>query len=217
MDTDSLAQCRGVFSSAEAKNCELTSTDPLGLRFEKRIVGTSAQIRIFTRSGMMVQTVGAHIEGSGESGVLLLRDVDGDGRDELLLSLDTGGAHPNSRWALWRTTGDSTQFREVRAPRLRDDVMHDIGALFGSDFWHVGDGFVAEYGTGPTRSWLTRIYRFDRDELAPIVSVQNDGLGLDGTARPCRLETSYDLARTGLTGDQARDRFCTATEERQRR
>lgn len=212
--TDSLAQCRNILSSVGAKNCELTSTDALGLRFEKRIVGTSARIRIFTRSGVMVQTVSHAIEDSPESGIMLLRDLDGDGRDELLLSLDTGGAHPNSHWALWRTTGNSTQFRAVRAPHLRDDVMHDVGALFGSDFWHAGDGFIAEYGTGPTRSWLTRIYRFDGDELAPIVSVQNDGVGMDGTAGPCRLTTSYDLRRTNLTADQARDRFCAATEKR---
>lgn len=211
---DSLAQCRNIFSSVGAKNCELTSTDALGLRFEKRIVGTSARIRIFTRSGVMVQTVSHAIEDSPESGIMLLRDLDGDGRDELLLSLDTGGAHPNSHWALWRTSGESTQFRAVRAPHLRDDVMHDVGALFGSDFWHAGEGFIAEYGTGPTRSWLTRIYRFDGGELAPIVSVQNDGVGMDGTAGPCRLATSYDLGRTNLTADQARDRFCAATEKR---
>lgn len=212
--TDALAQCRGIFSSVDTKNCELTSTDALGLRFEKRIVGTSARIRIFTRSGVMVQTVSEAIEGSPESGVMLLRDLDGDGREELLLSLDTGSAHPNSRWALWRTTGDSTQFREVRAPHLRDDGMRDVSALFGSDFWHVGDGLIAEYGTGPTRSWLTRIYRLDGDVLAPIVSVQSDGLGLDGSVGPCRLQTSYDLARIGLTGDEARDRFCAATQQR---
>ena len=212
--TDSLAQCRNILSSVGAKNCEFTSTDALGLRFEKRIVGTSARIRIFTRSGVMVQTVSHAIEDSPESGIMLLRDLDGDGRDELLLSLDTGGAHPNSHWALWRTSGESTQFRAVRAPHLRDDVMHDVGALFGSDFWHAGEGFIAEYGTGPTRSWLTRIYRFDGGELAPIVSVQNDGVGMDGTAGPCRLATSYDLGRTNLTADQARDRFCAATEKR---
>lgn len=215
--TDSLAQCRNILSSAGAKNCEFTSTDALGLRFEKRIVGTSARIRIFTRSGVMVQTVSHAIEDSPESGIMLLRDLDGDGRDELLLSLDTGGAHPNSHWALWRTTGNSTQFRAVRAPHLRDDVMHDVGALFGSDFWHAGDGFIAEYGTGPTRSWLTRIYRFDGDELAPIVSVQNDGVGMDGSMSPCQLEKVYDLARIGLAADEARDRFCTSTEERERR
>nr|WP_234920818.1 hypothetical protein [Mycobacteroides chelonae] len=212
--TDSLAQCRNILSSVGAKNCEFTSTDALGLRFEKRIVGTSARIRIFTSSGVMVQTVSHAIEDSPESGIMLLRDLDGDGRDELLLSLDTGGAHPNSHWALWRKTGNSTQFRAVRAPHLRDDVMHDVGALFGSDFWHAGDGFIAEYGTGPTRSWLTRIYRFDGDALAPIVSVQNDGVGMDGTAGPCRLATSYDLGRTNLTADQARDRFCAATQKR---
>ncbi len=214
--TDSLAQCRNILSSVGAKNCEFTSTDALGLRFEKRIVGTSARIRIFTSSGVMVQTVSHAIEDSPESGIMLLRDLDGDGRDELLLSLDTGGAHPNSHWALWRKTGNSTQFRAVRAPHLRDDVMHDVGALFGSDFWHAGDGFIAEYGTGPTRSWLTRIYRFDSDELAPIVSVQNDGVGMDGSMSPCQLEKVYDLARIGLAADEARDRFCTSTEERQR-
>ncbi|ORA63530.1 hypothetical protein EJ571_23190 [Mycobacteroides franklinii] len=213
---DSLAQCRNVFSQMDAKNCQLTSADSVGLRFEKWVVGTSAQIRIFTRSGIMVQTVSSKIEGSAESGVMLLRDLDGDGRDELLLSLDTGGAHPNSQWALWRTTGDSTQFRAVRTG-MPDDIMHREGALFGSSFWQVGDGLVAEYGTGPTRSWLTRIYTFEGSQLVPIVSVQNDGFRLDGSMSRCRLEKVYDLARIGLTADEARDRFCAATEERQRR
>jgi hypothetical protein len=213
-DTVSLAQCGNAFNSGGAMDCQLSSIDSLGLRFEKRIVGTSAQIRIFTRTGMMVQTVSQHIEGSSESGVMLLRDLDGDGRDELLLSLDTGGVHPNSHWALWRATGDSTQFREVRAPKLRDDVMYDVGTLFGSDFWYAGDGRVAEYGTGPMRSWLMRIYTFENYQLVPIVSVQNDGRRVDGSTPPCRLATSYDLARIGLTGDEARDRFCTAAQER---
>lgn len=216
-DALALAPCRDIFSSVDVKSCQRPSVDALGLRFEKRMVGTSAQIRIFTHSGMMVQTVSAAIEGSSESGVMLLRDLDGDGRDELLLSLDTGSAHPNSHWALWRATGDSTQFREVRAPDLNDDVMHVVGALFGSDFWRVGDGLVAEYGTGPTRSWLTRIYRFEGNQLVPIVSVENDGIRLDGSMSPCRLEKVYDLARIGLAAGEARDRFCASTEERQRR
>lgn len=214
---DPLPECPISFSTNDKPACQLTSADPLYLQFENRITGNTAQIRVIAADGVPLQTLTEHIDGSTGSGVLMLRDLDGDGRDELLLSLDTGGAHPNSHWTLWHATTDSPQLAAVPAPDLDDDVMHDSGTLFGLDFWHAGDGFVAEYGVGPMRSWQTRIYRFDAGQLTPVASVQNDGLRTDGSLPACRLNTDYELARFGLSPDAARDRFCANTEQRHAR
>ncbi|TDH24317.1 hypothetical protein [Mycobacteroides franklinii] len=210
---DVLPECSDKFTNLSGPDCQLTSTDSQGLRFEKRIMDTAAQIRVLDRDGMLVQTLDDHLDGSVDSGVMLLRDLDGDGRDEVLLSLDTGSAHPNSHWVLWRATEDSTQLAVVPAPHLDDDTMHSPGAFFGVDFWHAGDGFIAEYGVGPMRSWLTRIYRFTGEELVPVVSVQNDGVKTDGSVPPCHLEKDYGLDRFGLSPEAARDRFCANTEQ----
>ncbi|SIH22570.1 Uncharacterised protein [Mycobacteroides abscessus subsp. abscessus] len=48
-----------------------------------------------------------------------------------------------------------------------------------------------------------------------VVSVQNDGLKTDGSLPACRLETDYTLATTGLSQLEARDRFCSNTEQHQ--
>ncbi|EFV12694.1 hypothetical protein [Segniliparus rugosus] len=207
---DPLPECPNVFSDAGTADCQFTSKDRAGLRFEKRIADKTAEIRVIAPDGSTAQTLSEHTKGPFASGVLLVRDLDGDGRDDLLLSLTTPSSHSNVSWALWRASGGTTQFTRIKPPAVK---VSPFVEPFGAAFWHAGDDLFAAWGDGPTRSWLTRIFRIENDQLVPILAVQNDGFSPNGSTGPCFLEEQYDLARYHLTPDTARDRFCASTHE----
>ncbi|EFV12695.1 hypothetical protein [Segniliparus rugosus] len=193
---DPLPGCANTFNGTDAASCQLRSTDPVGLRFEKRVTGTSAQIRILAKDGSTAQTITEPIDGYAGSGVVLLQDLDGDGRDDLLLSLTTGGAHGNPDWAVWRAAGNSTQFQRVE------------GKLFGSEFWSAGDGYTAAYGSGG--GWGVSFSKIENGAFVQVASVGRQATAgvPDPGSKPCSLQNSSNLDRYGLTKQTAEQKFC---------
>ncbi|EFV12693.1 hypothetical protein [Segniliparus rugosus] len=198
---DPLPQCDSDHKHTD--DCQIQSADPVGLRFEKRRSGGIAEVRVLTKDGALAQNIEQPVNAQERlTGVPSVQDLDGDGRDELLISIESGGTHGNSDWAIWRATGDSTRFQRVD------------GVLFGGEFWSAGDDLFAVWGSGPMRSWRTTVYRFEGNRIAEVAAVQDDGFtSLDNQHHPCYLLEQDDLARYGLTPETARDRFCASTHK----
>ncbi|SIH22551.1 Uncharacterised protein [Mycobacteroides abscessus subsp. abscessus] len=75
-----LPLCANTFTANIKPDCQLTSTETYGLRFENRITTTDAQIRVLDPRCQIIQILNQTIDGSTGSGVMMLRDLDGDGR-----------------------------------------------------------------------------------------------------------------------------------------
>lgn len=70
---DPLLECPNSFSTNDKPGCQLTSADPLHLRFENRSTGTTVQICVIAADAAPRRTLTEHIDGSAGSGVLMLR------------------------------------------------------------------------------------------------------------------------------------------------
>ncbi|WP_145043526.1 hypothetical protein [Mycobacteroides abscessus] len=103
-----------------------------------------------------------HSSGNEQSAAgngFFLRDLDGDGRDEVLIMTGCGGTG-GENLAIWRATGDSTQF--VRA-----------GETFGFlNFWRTTDGFVAQYAHSSAASGVVSLYEFVGDRLVRAAALE---------------------------------------------
>ena len=191
-----LPDCANKFGAAQQANCQLTSSLPSGPRFEKRATGNNVEIRILAKDGSAAQTITETVPANTGSGIPLLRDIDGDGRDDLLLSISDGGAHGNPDWAVWRPVGSSTQFQRMS------------GGLFGNEFWSAGDGYTASYASGG--GWSVGFSRIENDAFALVARVGRSApAGIPEPGSPlCSLQNSPNLERYGFTKETAEQKFC---------
>ena len=205
------------------EDCQIRSTDRLGLVFEKRLTGRrpepseydkatylhidAIEVRVLTANGTPVATLTEtqihHTLGAPDApyigaptGRIQLGDLDGDGRDEVVLSIGSGGAHGNPTRSIWRATSDSTHF-------TRSDET-----LFGETISRTEDGYIAAEAVGG--GWSGSFYKFGQDnKLHLIASVGAQApSGAGGPLSSCALFKTGDLAKFGFTPDTARNRFC---------
>ncbi|MGL6235362.1 MAG: hypothetical protein ACRC20_08445 [Segniliparus sp.] len=193
---DPLPDCANKFGAIQQANCQLISPDPTGLRFEKRVAGKDVEIRVLGKDGSAAQTITASAPINAGSGIMLLRDIDGDGHDDLLLSISDGGAHGNPDWAVWRPAGGSAQFQRMGK------------GLFGNEFWSAGEGYTASYASGG--GWSVGFSRIENDAFALVAHVGRSApAGIPEPGSPlCSLQDSPNLARYGFTKEAAEQKFC---------
>lgn len=126
-----------------------------------------------------------------------LRDVDGDGRDELLVPMHLATA--NTRYAVYHADGTATEF-------------HRAGELVGVGIDTTADGYVVTPERADYATWNIGFWRIAADTLRPIVTAQvrprhtEDG---ETAASECTVVDAGGLSDTGLSSlDEARERFC---------
>lgn len=178
---DSLPSCDRIstWDEGDQKDCQLISRDHVGLLFQGRTIqkNTGAQrfgypmtyevdVHVMTSGGQEQQVITEPASRPCGNG-FFLRDLDGDGRDELLTITGCGGTG-GENLAIWRATGDSAQF--VRA-----------GETFGFlNFWQTTDGFVAQYAHSSAASGVVSLYEFVGDRLVEAAALEVAVTSLDG-------------------------------------
>lgn len=103
----------------------------------------AVQVIVTDPSGAVVQTIDELLEPSTPGGVGL-QDVDGDGRDELIIPISQNllnGGNPNTRFAVWRAPGDSRHYERTQ--------------MVGQAAYPSGDGYLVTNGGGLASRDLT--------------------------------------------------------------
>jgi hypothetical protein len=83
-----------------------------------------------------------------------LQDVDKDGKDDILVPLETGMV--NITWALWRQSADNKFVR--------------VGEVTGVDLKNTDSGYLAVPARSSANEWDIAFYKMDGDAMNPIVS-----------------------------------------------
>lgn len=182
-------------------DCRVQSSDGVGLAFEARYEQPAGggegkvRVQVVAAGDATLQTIEEDILNTFNHP--FLQDIDGDGRDELLIPLVTGNV--NTSWAIWRAKGAETQF-----VRLEE--------LSGIDIDRTEDGFITTSARSSASSWEIGYWRMDGDDLEPVVtvSVSAEGVDADGNVlnETCTVTDAGGLAETGLTQEQAQAKFC---------
>jgi hypothetical protein len=184
----------------EHPDCRLMSSDKAGLAFEARYSKPVENqqmvvtIQVVAPGDATLQTISEKMDTT--PGAPELQDIDGDGRDELLVPLNTGNV--NTTWAVWRATGDKTQYT-----RLEE--------LSGIGISKTESGYISVSARGSANSWDIGFWKFDGDDLEPIASAEMTAEMDDKgavTKEKCVVTDSGGLKDAGLTLAQAQKQFC---------
>ncbi|MCU1645064.1 MAG: hypothetical protein JWN03_5339 [Nocardia sp.] len=194
-----LPPCGDIGTTAMPSDCQLQSRDPLGVTFEVRHTGSPAHlvttVTLLDPGGAVVQTL-VEPEANAPGAVAKLRDLDGNGRDELVIPIFLATA--NMRYAIYHASGNSLEY-------------HRAGELAGIGIDTSATGYVVVSARTEYASWDVEFWKFAADDLTPIVTAQvrpiDDGTGkVAGTT--CAVIDSGGLETTGLTPAQADTQFC---------
>ncbi|MBA0048538.1 hypothetical protein [Mycobacteroides sp. LB1] len=156
----------------------MTSNDYAGLLFQGWTIkkNTGAQrfgypmayevdVHVISPGGQEQQVIAEPASRACGNG-FFLRDLDRDGRDEVLIMTGCGGTG-GENLAIWRAAGDSTRF--VRA-----------GEMFGFlNFWRTSDGFIAQYAHSSAASGVVSLYEFVGDRLVEAAALEVAVASLD--------------------------------------
>ncbi|MEV6769860.1 hypothetical protein AB0N05_14660 [Nocardia sp. NPDC051030] len=193
-----LPPCGDIATAATSPDCVLRSRDSAGLAFEVRHTGGGAHtvttVTVLDPAGGTVQTIVERDTSSPSEP--RLRDLDNDGRDELIIPIYLATA--NTRYAIFHATGDATQFRRA-------------GELAGIGIETSTSRYTVVAARAGYAMWDVEFWAFESDRLQSIVTAQvrpiDDGNGkVAGTH--CAVVDSGGLNRTGLSLDQASAQFC---------
>lgn len=162
----------------------------------------AVKVTVTDPSGAVVQTIDELLEPSSPGGVGL-QDVDGDGREELIIPLSQNllnGANPNTRFAVWRAHGDSRHYERTQ--------------MVGQAAYPSGDGYLVTNGGGLASRDLT-FYLPTGAGYTLVVVLTIEVLDADpATGRAltvnCRAHQEDGLHAVDMTTHQAEDYFCNS-------
>jgi hypothetical protein len=152
-------------------------------------------------SGEVVQTIDELLEPSSPGGVGL-QDVDGDGRDELIIPiarhLFNGG--PNTRFAVWRAPGDRNHFERTQ--------------MVGQAVYPSGDGYLVTNGGALDSRDLTFYLPTGAGyTLVVVLTIEAEEVDPD-THRVltvvCRAHQEDGLHAVDMSLRQAEETFCAS-------
>lgn len=196
---ESLPPCGEMGSATTPPDCRLQSRDPVGATFEVRRAArggkTTVAIDVIGPDGVRTQTLTERdVQHPSDP---TLRDVDGDGRDELLVPVYLATA--NTRYVVYHASGDATEYQRA-------------GELVGIGIDTTTDGYVVSPMRDGYSSWDIGFWRISDDTLVPIVTAQvrlrytDDG---DPDGSECTVIDAGGLHATGLASlEAAQDHFC---------
>ncbi|WP_067823099.1 hypothetical protein [Nocardia inohanensis] len=193
-----LPECGTPGAAEPPPSCVLTSRDSLGLSFEVRYTGSKAQgysatITVLDSGGDQLQTI---VEKDARSpSQPILRDLDGDNRDELIVPVYLATA--NSRSVIYHAGGDTQHFQRA-------------GEVAGIGIDRSESGYLTVWGRGSAKTFYVDFLTFSGDSLKPVVTAEVELFGSAGhvTGSQCTVKDSGGLSGSGLTLEQAREHFC---------
>jgi hypothetical protein len=162
----------------------------------------AVKVIVTDSSGAVVQTIDELLEPSSPGGVGL-QDVDGDGRDELIIPISQNllnGDNPNTRFSVWRAPGDSRHYERTQ--------------MVGQAVYPSGDGYLVSNGGGPASRDLT-FYLPTGAGYALVVVLTIEVLEVDPATNRvltvnCRAHQEDGLHAVDMTTHQAEDYFCNS-------
>jgi hypothetical protein len=189
-------------------NCRLHSGDHVGLNFDVAYWSAgdvsaprAVQVTVTNASGAVVQTINELLEPSSPAGVGLA-DLDGDGRDELIIPMDrtSFNGNLNTRFSVWRAVGDGTHYERTQ--------------MLGQAVYPSGDGYVVTNGGALTSRDLT-FYLPTAAGFTVIVALTIEAEQVDPdtgrvTSVSCRAHQEQGLQIVGMDVHQAEATFCAS-------
>lgn len=184
--------------------CRMMLADNSGLAIEARYTkaeddSTKVAVQVVAPGDATLQTI-EETMGNTLGGVTT-RDVDADGKADLLLPLETGNA--NTTWAIWRQE-DEGKFRRA-------------GEVSGVSIGRTADGYFAVPARSSANSWEVAFLRLDGGALLPVATAEvtahlNDKDEPDPAQIECAVRYDSQTAGIGLSLDEARAKFCAEPE-----
>jgi len=152
-------------------------------------------------SGEVVQTIDELLEPSSPGGVGL-QDVDGDGRDELIIPIARHlfNGSPNTRFSVWRAPGDRNHFERTQ--------------MVGQAVYPSGDGYLVTNGGALDSRDLT-FYLPTGAGYTLVVVLTIEAEEVDPNTHRvltvvCRAHQEDGLHAVDMTIHQAEDTFCAS-------
>jgi hypothetical protein len=155
-----LKDCSTPDYDEKSVDCVVKSSDSAKLTVE--VIGPAPYtVKVFDPSGSQRQVFVQQVRDPARAGRPEFQDVDGDGRDELVLMTDGGGSG-GELYEIWRVARDEDS-----------DQFVDTGSVFGfDDFRQTSDGkFFAIYAHSGAMSGVFRLYHFVADKLVEVVAL----------------------------------------------
>jgi len=181
-------------------NCVLNSNDGSGLILEVRYGAPRdgdeyGAVEVEIKAVLPYDDVKQTIKETSEFvyGLPKLQDLDGDGRNELLVPLMTGNV--NTVYALWRGVTSPQPYTRV-------------GEISGVSFEAMDDGMFSASARASAASWVTSYYKFIDGDISNIATAMVELPADQEGEEKCTLSDDGGLALTGLTLAQAQDKFC---------
>ncbi|MGX1805212.1 hypothetical protein ACWIGI_05815 [Nocardia sp. NPDC055321] len=193
-----LPPCGDIGSAAISSDCVLRGRDGTGLVFEVRYAanGSSSVTTVIVRDedGEQVQTITER--GWRTTAGARLRDLDGDGRDELIIPLFLATA--NAAYAVHHAGNGSLEYRRA-------------GQLRGIGIDTSESGYTVASAHAGYAAWDIQFWTFVRDRLHAVVTARVRPIeGGDGkvAGTTCAVVDSGGLTETGLSASAATALFC---------
>ena len=161
----------------------------------------AVKVTVTDPSGEVVQTIDELLEPSSPGGVGR-QDVDGDGRDELIIPIAKNlfNGSPNTRFSVWRAPGDRLHFERTQ--------------MVGQAVYPSGDGYLVTNGGALDSRDLTYYLPTGAGyTLVVVLTIQAEEVDPD-THRvltvSCRAHQEDGLHAVDMTIHQAEDTFCAS-------
>ncbi|MFE3196094.1 hypothetical protein ACFXHA_44335 [Nocardia sp. NPDC059240] len=131
----------------------------------------------------------------------MLRDIDADGRDEVLIPVGSGTGGVTD--AIYRDT--------PLTPGSKSAHFVKIGEINGIDLEHTDSGYIATVGKGGAAEKEVSFMKIENSQLREMVRVEidlseNSSGHVQGT---CKVINSSGLAGSGLSDSEVTQRFCS--------
>ncbi|WUI25518.1 hypothetical protein OG976_21270 [Mycobacterium sp. NBC_00419] len=161
----------------------------------------SVKITVTDPSGEVVQTITELLEPSSPGGVGL-EDVDGDGREELIIPMGQNlfNGTPNTRFSVWRAPGDRRHYERTQ--------------MVGQAVYPSGDGYAVSNGGALTSRDLTFYLPTGAGyTLVVVITIEVEQVDPDThqvLTVNCRAHQEDGLHAIDMDVYQAEDAFCAS-------
>ncbi|MEZ0362564.1 hypothetical protein ACAG26_02485 [Mycobacterium sp. pUA109] len=189
-------------------DCLLHSGDRVGLTFDVTHWAVDAgqppqavKVLVSDGSGEVVQTINEMLQPSSPSPAGL-QDLDGDGRDELIIPMDrhSFNGSPNTRFAVWRADGDRKHLERTQ--------------MVAQAVYPSGDGYVVSNGGALSSRDLTFYLPTGAGfTLVVVLTIEAEQVDPDShrvQTVSCRAHQEDGLHAIDMDVYQAEDTFCAS-------